>query len=55
MTQIQQGTVKKFKKAFDCNDMSDVEIVAYCRNMKREKKQVDRSMEKRVRLFSRFN
>lgn len=52
MTQIQQDHIKRFRKAFpEMNDISDVEVVAYCRNLKREKRRIDKYIERRIRSY----
>ena len=52
MTQIQQDHIKRFRKAFpEMQEYSDVEAMAYCRNLKREKRRVDRQIEKKVNYY----
>jgi len=52
MTQIQQDHIKRFRKAFpEMQDYSDVEAMAYCRNLKREKRRVDKFIEERVNYY----
>jgi hypothetical protein len=52
MTQIQQDHIKRFRKAFpEMQDYSDVEAMAYCRNLKQEKRRVDKFVEKRVNYY----
>ena len=54
MTHTSQTTIKRFRKAFpEMSFYSDVEVTAYCRNMKREKKQLDKFVEKRIKHYSR--
>ena len=54
MTQTSQTTIKAFRKAFpEMASYSDVEVTAYCRNLKREKKQIDRSIERRTKHYSK--
>lgn len=52
MTQIQQNQIKRFRKAFpEMSSLSDAEAVAYCRNFKREKRRVDKYIERRIRSY----
>ena len=54
MTQVSQTTIKVFRKAFpEMSSYSDVEVTAHCRMMKREKKKVDRYIEKRIKHYER--
>lgn len=54
MTQVSQTTIKAFRKAFpEMNSYSDVEVTAHCRMRKREKKKVDRYIEKRIKHYER--
>ena len=55
MTQIKQGAVKGFIKAFNCEGLSESEIGAFIRNTKKTKKQKDSSINKQNRNLSRFN
>ena len=56
MTHTSQTTIKAFRKCFpEMSDYSDVEVTAYCRNLKREKKSVDRSISKSVKSYSKRN
>jgi len=49
MTQMQQDHIKRFRKAFpEMQDYSDSEAMAYCRNLKKEKKRVDKWISKKV-------
>lgn len=52
MTQVKQNTIYRFRKAFpEMSKISDVEVMAYCRDLKREKKKVDRSIERKIRSY----
>lgn len=54
MTQVSESAIKRFRKAFpEMSHYSDVEVTAHCRMMKREKKRLDRSIEKRIRKYER--
>lgn len=54
MTQVQQDHVKRFRKAFpEMSDYSDAEVMAYCRDLKKEKRRVDRFIEGKVSRYGR--
>ena len=54
MTQGHQDHIKRFRKAFpEMSHYSDMEVMAYCRDLKREKRSVDRFIEKRVSKYNR--
>lgn len=54
MTQVSESTIKQFRKAFpEMSHYSDVEVIAHCRMMKREKRKVDRFIEKRIKRYER--
>jgi len=53
MTQIRQDCIKRFRKAFpEMQEYSDVEAMAYCRNLKKEKKSVDKYIERKVKQYN---
>ena len=54
MTQIKQGSVKGFKKAFNCEGLSESEIGAFIRNTKKDNKN-NKSIDRKSRNNSRFN
>ena len=52
MTQGQQDHIKRFRKAFpEMSHYSDMEVMAYCRDLKREKRAVDKFIDRRVRHY----
>ncbi len=54
MTYVSDSTIKQFRLAFpEMSQYSDMEVTAYCRNMKREKKAVDRSIERSVKKYEK--
>ena len=54
MTHVSDSTIKQFRLAFpEMAHYSDMEVTAYCRNMKREKKAVDRSIERSVKKYEK--
>ena len=54
MTQGKQDHVKRFRKAFpEMNHYSDMEVMAYCRDLKKEKRSVDRFIEGKVQKYGR--
>ena len=54
MTQVSQTTIKQFRKAFpEMQEYSDMEAMAYCRNLKKEKRRVDKFIEKRIDKYYR--
>jgi len=52
MTQAQEIQIKNFRKAFK-NNMEDMELVAYVRGFRKEKKKDNQHVEKRI--DRRFN
>lgn len=54
MTHVSDSTIKQFRLAFpEMAHYSDMEVTAFCRNMKREKKAVDRSIERSVKKYEK--
>lgn len=54
MTHVSDSTIKQFRLAFpEMAHYSDMEVTAYCRNMKREKKAVDRNIERSVKKYEK--
>lgn len=54
MTHVSDSTIKQFRLAFpEMAHYSDMEVTAYCRNLRREKKRVDRGIERSVRKYEK--